>query len=162
MNIPSSMEYVCMEEFHGEQLSFPRWKWSKSTSKLPFVWSKASICLIKGHIVKIIEEEQFYLTNNLSNFWIIYINPHLFLPKKMFIYILNILVEPPPSHPHVRAPSTRPLEKWPLGTAALSGEAKSSKSQQRRITGSRPRCTPLRRWPWGQWGGGTFLSREGL
>mmetsp|Transcript_33532 Transcript_33532/g.95803 ORF Transcript_33532/g.95803 Transcript_33532/m.95803 type:complete len:202 (+) Transcript_33532:188-793(+) len=37
------------------------------------------------------------------------------------------------------------LAKRPLGTVAFSGDAKSSKSQCWRISGGRPRCTPLRR-----------------
>lgn len=77
-----------MEEFHGELLGFLRWQWSKSTSKLPFVWNKASIGLIKG----LIGEEQFLLNqHNLSHFWIIYINPHFVPPKKWFLHPLHPL-----------------------------------------------------------------------
>lgn len=81
-----------MEEFHGEKLSFPpqTWKAQVQTCVVQRRWSKIHLkALIKGHI----EEEQFLLNqHNLSNFWIIYINPHfLFLPKNGFciLYILS-------------------------------------------------------------------------
>ena len=50
--------------------------------------------------------------------------------------------------PWLRPP--RLLESRGAGEVAVGHrrvQAKSSKSQCRRITGSRPRCTPLRRWP---------------
>lgn len=80
-----------MQEFHGEQLSFPpqTWKAQVQTCVVQRRWSKIHLkALIKGHI----EEEQFLLNqHNLSKFWIIYINPHFVPPKKWFLHPLHPL-----------------------------------------------------------------------
>ena len=80
-----------MQEFHGEQLSFPpqTWKAQVQTCVVQRRWSKIHLkALIKG----LIEEEQFPLNqHNLSNFWIIYINPHFVPPKKLFLHPLHPL-----------------------------------------------------------------------